>query len=70
VDRANGPDLWIADLNHETLSRFTFTGSGSGIWSPDGKKVLWAARDGNRYLKSADGSGTDELLFKNPNCPL
>ena len=28
--------------------------------------MLWAANDGNRYLKSADGSGKDELLFKNP----
>jgi eukaryotic-like serine/threonine-protein kinase len=27
-----------------------------------------AALDGNRYLKSADGSGKDELLFKNPTC--
>jgi Tol biopolymer transport system component len=63
-----GIDLWIADLNRNTLSRFTFNGSLSGIWSPDGRKVLWAANDGNRYLKSADGSGKDELLFKNPTC--
>jgi hypothetical protein len=60
-------DLWIADLNRNTFSRFTFNGSLSGVWSPDGRKVLWAATDGNRYLKSADGSGKDELVFKNPN---
>ena len=65
---ATGTDLWIADLNRETLSRFTFDGSSSGIWSPDGRKVLWAANDRNRYLKSADGSGKDELLFQNPTC--
>ena len=63
-----GTDLWIADLNRNTFSRFTFNGSGSGIWSPDGRKVLWAASDGNRYLRWADGSGKDELLFKNPTC--
>jgi Tol biopolymer transport system component/predicted Ser/Thr protein kinase len=63
-----GTDLWIADLNRETRSRFTFNGSFSGVWSPDGKKVLWAANDGNRYLKSADGSGQDELLYTNPAC--
>jgi Tol biopolymer transport system component len=68
VDAADGPDLWIADMNRNIFSRFTFNGSWSGIWSPDGRKVLWAARDGNRYLKSADGSGKDELLFKNPVC--
>jgi Tol biopolymer transport system component len=64
---ATGPDLWIADLNRNTLSRFTFDGSASGIWSPDGRKVLWATTDGNRYLRSADGSGKDELLFKSPS---
>jgi len=68
VAEANGTDLWIADLNRNTLSRFTFDGSGSGIWSPDGRRVLWAALDGNYYLRSADGSGKDELMFKNPTC--
>jgi serine/threonine protein kinase len=62
----NGVDLWIADLNRNTLSRLTLDGSIAGIWAPDGRKVLWAARDGSRYLKSADGSGADELLFKHP----
>jgi hypothetical protein len=37
-------DLWIADLNRKTFSRFTFDGSTSGLWSPDGRNVLWAAR--------------------------
>jgi hypothetical protein len=66
VAGATGTDLWIAELNRNTLSRFTFDGSSSGIWSPDGGKVLWAANDGNRYLRLADGSGKDELLFVNP----
>jgi len=66
VAGATGTDLWIAELNRNTLSRFTFDGSYSGIWSPDGGKVLWAANDGNRYLRLADGSGKDELLFVNP----
>src|SRR5262249_7590058 len=65
---ADGTDLWIADLNRNTFSRFTFNGSFSGIWSPDGRKVLWAANDGNRYLRASDGSGKDEFLFKNPTC--
>jgi Tol biopolymer transport system component len=67
VAGATGADLWIAELNRNTLSRFTFDGSSSGIWSPDGRRVLWTAADGNRYLRSADGSGKDELLFKSPS---
>jgi serine/threonine protein kinase/Tol biopolymer transport system component len=63
----NGKDLWIADLNRNTRSRFTFDGASSGIWSPDGRKVLWAANNGNWYLRPADGTGKDELLFKNPS---
>jgi Tol biopolymer transport system component len=66
VAGASGTDLWIAELNRNTLSRFTFDGSSSGIWSPDGRRVLWTANDGNRYLRAADGSGKDELLFKAP----
>jgi hypothetical protein len=66
VAGASGTDLWIAELNRNTLSRFTFDGSLSGIWSPDGRRVLWTANDGNRYLRAADGSGKDELLFKAP----
>jgi serine/threonine protein kinase len=56
VQGDTGTGLWIADLNRKTLSRFV-DGSSSGIWSPDGRKILWAARDGNRYLRSGDGSG-------------
>ena len=67
VAGATGADLWIAELNRNTLSRFTFDGSTSGIWSPDGRKVLWTANDGNRWLRSADGSGKDELLFTSPS---
>jgi len=68
VSSGANPDLWIADLNRNTFSRFTFDGSSSGLWSPDGRRVLWAAHDGSRYVRSADGSGKDELLFKNPTC--
>jgi len=63
-------DLWIADLNSGTFSRVTFEGSRSGVWSPDGRKVLWAANDGNRYVKAAGGSGKDELVYKeDEKCP-
>jgi len=63
------PDLWIADLERETLTRFTFDGATGGLWSPDGKWVIWADQDSHVYRKAADGSGGSELLFKNPSCP-
>jgi len=59
-------DLWIADFSRRTTSRFTFHRANSGIWSPDGKKVLWAGIKGQRYLRPADGSGKDELIYENP----
>ena len=68
ISGPTGVDLWIAELNRETLSRFTFEGSRSALWSPDGRRVVWAANDRNRYLKSADGSGKDELLYQDPKC--
>jgi Tol biopolymer transport system component len=69
INDANGSNLWIADLNQDKLSKFTFNGAYIGVWSPDGKQVLWGGDDGNRYLKAADGSGKDELMFKSPNGP-
>ncbi|MBI4894058.1 MAG: serine/threonine-protein kinase [Acidobacteria bacterium] len=68
VDGAKGLDLWVADLRRKAMSRFTFNKSNSGLWSPDGRQVLWAAVDGRRYLRAADGSGSDELLYINPKC--
>jgi hypothetical protein len=66
---ARTQDLWIADLNRDTLTQFTLEGgSASGIWSPGGRKVLWAANDGKRYLRPADGSGKDELVYQDPKC--
>jgi Tol biopolymer transport system component len=69
ISGADGSDLWIADINQGKLSRFTFNGASQGVWSPDGKKVLWGGENENRYLKAADGSARDDLMFKSPNGP-
>lgn len=68
IESDGNVDLWIADLNRDTLTRFTHEGSGTGIWSPDGRKVLWAANDGKRYLRPVDGSGKDEMIYQDPKC--
>jgi serine/threonine-protein kinase len=44
VGAGSGSDFWIADLNRKIFSRFTFDGSRSAIWSPDGKRLLFAKK--------------------------
>jgi eukaryotic-like serine/threonine-protein kinase len=63
-----GTDLWLYDVKRGTPMRFTFDSAStrSGIWSPDGKEVVFsAARNGTlgqMYRKPTTGSGSDELL--------
>ena len=65
----NNADLWVTDLTMDTSQRLTF-GGGANIqsaWSPDGRQLAWnRARQGDGaafYRKSADGSGSEELLY-------
>jgi Tol biopolymer transport system component/predicted Ser/Thr protein kinase len=65
-------DVWVYDFDRGTLARLTFdTGAKeSAVWSPDGKWITYtASRPGGwQTLRRAfDGSGTEELLFENPN---
>jgi serine/threonine-protein kinase len=60
-------DIWVWDLARNTLSRLTFDPGPDlqAIWTPDGKKIVFAAvlgiRDGI-YWKAADGTGEEEKL--------
>ena len=60
-------DLWVYDIPHGTLTRLTFDGHDiSSVWSPDGKRVAYAAnRSGGWEIlaKLADGSGAEERLI-------
>jgi serine/threonine-protein kinase len=65
-------DLWILDMQQQSLSRFTFEGNNSDpVWMPDGKRIVFASnRDGDHakpYVKAADGTGTAELIWDAPN---
>jgi len=63
-----GTDLWLYDVKRGTPMRFTFDSAGSrgGVWSPDGKDLIFgAARNGTLgqlYRRATTGSGSDELL--------
>ena len=70
---AEGTDIWLADLERGTTTRFTFNAAADivPIWSPDGKWIAFSSdRDGgifNVYRRNAGGTGDDELLVKNGN---
>ena len=59
-------DLWIWDLDGETLSRLTFDAGadGYGVWTPDGQTVIFRSdREGDHvFSRAADGTGAAERL--------
>jgi serine/threonine-protein kinase len=62
-------DLWVIDLARSMSNRLSFEGnSWDPVFSPDGKSIAFAsARGGARYrpyLKAADGSGAERLLWE------
>ena len=65
-------DLWVWDLARKTFTRLTFDPAIDldPIWTPDGKKVLFASnRAGayNPYMRPADGTGTEVRLATSSN---
>jgi serine/threonine-protein kinase len=62
-------DVWIYELVRGTLTRLTFEvgEDETAIWTPDGKRVVFAASRGNDrklFWKPADGSAPEELLLE------
>lgn len=62
-------DLWVLDIGTAKATRITndVRFKTTPLWSPDGKYILYTALlDGNWpvYRKAADGSGTEEVLFR------
>jgi eukaryotic-like serine/threonine-protein kinase len=73
-----GGDNWSFDLAPGRMQRLTFDttqDNSSPIWSPDGKQIVFASRrDANKwglYVKSADGTGSEELIVESdtPKAP-
>ena len=67
---ANNTDVWITDVQRDASIRLTFDSRGDvqPVWSPDAKRIAWQRLpDGGfseLYVKSADGAGTEQLLYR------
>jgi Tol biopolymer transport system component len=64
-------DVWTLDTRRGVFTRLTDDPSDDVVpaWSPDGGRIAFSSnRKGthNIYVKSADGSSSDELIFESP----
>jgi len=65
-------DIWLHVLARNTTTRFTFDPGQNinPVWSPDGGQLAFVSRRKGQWLivrKSADGSGSEEILLTSPN---
>ncbi len=56
-------DIWVMPFASGIATRLTFTGGRWPQWSPDGKHIYYI-NAGNIHMRTADGSGGEELLAK------
>ncbi|MEO6119713.1 MAG: hypothetical protein ABIP12_03410, partial [Terriglobales bacterium] len=75
VDSTGNVDIWIYDLARSVKSRLTFDPARDAepVWFPDSKRVVYTSERGGQgqpFVKSADGSGTEERLLEHPDYVL
>jgi Tol biopolymer transport system component len=68
MDESSRENVWIKELDRGPVSRLTFGASVDTRprWTPDGSSVTFLSdREGDQslYQRSADGTGTDTLVF-------
>jgi serine/threonine-protein kinase len=67
VTEAAGTDIWIYEVQRDTMSRLTFGGNANGpIWSPDGRYVVFQDADGISWTRS-DGAGKPQPVTQSKN---
>jgi serine/threonine protein kinase len=69
VLRGDQADLWLADMNRVSMSRFTFTEgvTYSMVWAPDGGRIAFTFYDAKKhtwalYVKTSTGTAEQQLL--------
>ena len=68
IGGANNFDIWVLQLEQETLTRLTFEGDNTNpVWSPDGRNIAFGSIRDNAlvttYFKAANGSGRAERML-------
>jgi Tol biopolymer transport system component len=68
VQDRKSSDIWVYDLDRDTLSRVTF-GPGyneTPVWTPDGRRIVYSSTQGNSpdnlFWVKSDGTGAPERL--------
>ena len=65
---AQGVDIWVKDLERDTLSRLSFFPGANGwpVWTPDGKYIVFRSETPGApgaYIVRSDGSGEAQRLM-------
>jgi eukaryotic-like serine/threonine-protein kinase len=56
-------DIWVFDLQRQTLTRVTFNGGAAfPAWTPDGKRITYFVQGAGFFWKQADGAGKAKRL--------
>ena len=64
LDGSNS-DIWVQDLERDTMTRLTFDGKGNlgPVWTPDGRFIVFQDPQGLSWAR-ADGSGKPQSLLR------
>ncbi|MBI4241830.1 MAG: protein kinase [Candidatus Rokubacteria bacterium] len=72
--REETSDIWVYDLERETLSRVTFSGNSYGpVWSVDGKSIAYNSLTSEGFkviLQRVDENTPAEVLYSSPSLVL